>query len=336
MRLAVVLLLVLVGRALAALVSCDTCGAFNAPDAVRCAVCGNPVKKAAASPSPKASPSPAAAPAAAPVPPEPVPSVKSVSAEPVLPDPPEPAESPEPAPSPVTSPSAPPSPASAPEPRERDTPDTGTLVLDSEPEGATVRVRGKTAGSTPFRRTLDEGTYRVVVSAPGYVTERLRLRVRGGATLRRTVTLDRDPSEEKLKKHEDHLAPPSPAPRGPSGTLSVELVKYGEHTTAAGFEVELDGAPAGQGKLASEGLSSRLVRTFRYQRTVPPGPHTVRLSLLGASAVNKNGGSLQEASREFEIQVAPGRTTTLFHTWAGGIEDFARPHACCTRGHRRP
>jgi hypothetical protein len=345
---AVLALVLFVAPALAALVSCDTCGAFNAPDVAKCAVCGSPVKRVLVSPSPKPSPIPSPSATAAPSPPTPVPSVKSVNAEPALPTLPTPepeaSEPPEATPSPSTSPTPAAEPDEPPERVERpERAEKGNLVLESEPSGASVRIRGRAAGNTPLRRMMDAGTYRVAVSLPGYETERVRLRVKGGETSRRVLTLAKERDEEGKGRHEGHpliSASPSPAVlrvpgRGPPGTLIIELVKYGEHTTASSFEVEIDGVPAGQGKLAADNLSSRLVRTYRYTRQVPSGVHSVKIDLLGMPALNKNG-TLQEATREFEIQVAPERTTTLFHTWAGGIEDFARPHQCCTRGHRKP
>ncbi len=61
---------------------------------------------------------------------------------------------------------------------------TGTLSVDSSPQGAEVYVAGAFRGRTPLNVSLDEGTYDVELRLPGYETYRARVQVRSGQTSR--------------------------------------------------------------------------------------------------------------------------------------------------------
>ena len=241
------------------------------------------------------------------------------------------------------------------------------LVLDSVPSGATVRIRGREVGETPLRTSLSPGFYRIALSKTGYDVMRFKVRMRSGQTERKRVELDEDskladtPAIEddvpaKVRRHEGHeQAIPSPSalpeplptpsapiefsdppapPRSGQGTFAIELVHYGDHTLASTFTVEIDGTPAGKGHLIQSELSARMVHVLRYTRPLPAGAHHVRLTLLGVPTI-KGDGTLQEAWRDFDVMVSAGRNTTLYHTWPGGIEEFAKSHACCDRGHKK-
>lgn len=393
-----VLALLVAALPLFALSSCDFCGALNAADAVRCAVCGKapskPTEASAARPSPtppRKTPSAEAPPPVVPkaLPqdtPTPAPSVKASVAAPPTPTPtptptpeptptptpePTPTPTPEPTPTPTPEPTLEPSPEPRPgpaetgpkegvdEPAEDAGPKGSTLIIDSVPQGATVRIRGRVVGETPLRRSMSAGFYRISLTKPGFDVARLRVKLRKGQTERQKVELEEDSSpadtiaiEEDAPAKVDHSGhkldpvptsipsapiefgtPPAP-PRAGQGTLSIELVHYGEQTLASTFSVEIDGNPAGKGHVIKSELSARMVHVLRYQRSLAAGKHTVRLSLLGVPTI-PNGGALQEASREFDVVVGSGRNTTLYHTWPGGIEEFAQSHACCDRGHKK-
>jgi len=61
---------------------------------------------------------------------------------------------------------------------------TGTLSVDSSPQGAEVYVAGSFRGRTPVNISLNEGTYDVELRLPGYETYRARVQVRAGQTAR--------------------------------------------------------------------------------------------------------------------------------------------------------
>ena len=61
---------------------------------------------------------------------------------------------------------------------------TGTLSIDSSPQGAEVYIAGSFRGRTPLNITLNEGSYDVELRLPGYQTYRARVQVRAGQTSR--------------------------------------------------------------------------------------------------------------------------------------------------------
>ncbi|RIH90527.1 PEGA domain protein [Calidithermus terrae] len=70
-------------------------------------------------------------------------------------------------------------------------PPTGTLVIDSNPAGATVYINGQRAGTTPATLTLDSGQYSVQLTYPGYEPYRTTLSVEGGTSTRISANLRR-------------------------------------------------------------------------------------------------------------------------------------------------
>ncbi len=61
---------------------------------------------------------------------------------------------------------------------------TGTLFVDSSPQGAEVYVDGDRVGRTPVRLALNEGTHDVELRLAGYEPYRARVQVRAGQTTR--------------------------------------------------------------------------------------------------------------------------------------------------------
>ena len=61
---------------------------------------------------------------------------------------------------------------------------TGTLSVDSSPQGAEVFVDGGRVGRTPVRLALDEGAHDVELRLAGYEPYRARVQVRAGQTTR--------------------------------------------------------------------------------------------------------------------------------------------------------
>ncbi|GAB5603698.1 PEGA domain-containing protein [Thermus sp. FJN-A] len=68
-------------------------------------------------------------------------------------------------------------------------PRTGTLFLESSPSGAEVYLEGRLQGRTPLRLTLNEGTYRVELRAPGYEPYQATVRVERGRETRLAASL---------------------------------------------------------------------------------------------------------------------------------------------------
>ncbi|GAA6741896.1 PEGA domain-containing protein [Thermus oshimai] len=66
---------------------------------------------------------------------------------------------------------------------------TGTLELDSRPQGAEVYLDGRLVGRTPLRLSLRAGSYELLLQAPGYAAYQARLEVRPGETLRLSADL---------------------------------------------------------------------------------------------------------------------------------------------------
>lgn len=68
-------------------------------------------------------------------------------------------------------------------------PRTGTLFLESSPQGAEVYLDGRLQGRTPLRLTLNEGTYRVELRLPGYEPYGATVRVERGRETRLSASL---------------------------------------------------------------------------------------------------------------------------------------------------
>jgi hypothetical protein len=68
-------------------------------------------------------------------------------------------------------------------------PRTGTLYLETSPQGAEVYLEGRLQGRTPLRLSLDEGTYRVEFRLAGYEPYQATVRVEGGRETRLVASL---------------------------------------------------------------------------------------------------------------------------------------------------
>jgi hypothetical protein len=116
---------------------------------------------------------------------------------------------------------------------------------------------------------------------------------------------------------------PTPVPAA-RGTLIIELNQSGDAMMASSFSVTIDGLPAGQGQLKGGGLlHSGMARSYHYERSLPPGVHRVRLSLMGVNS-DLNERPVQERSRDFTVTVVAGQISKLGHSWTGGIQEFAQ------------
>lgn len=63
------------------------------------------------------------------------------------------------------------------------------VILISRPDGASITLDGKPAGTTPRTLTLGPGKHRVTVEAPGFIAAALELTARSGMEERREVEL---------------------------------------------------------------------------------------------------------------------------------------------------
>jgi len=93
-----------------------------------------------------------------------------------------PAAPPQRSPQPQTSPA----PAPAPEPE----PVMGTLVISSQPDGATVALDGEAVGTTPLTVDRPAGTYQVQVQQEGYRTYASTIEVNAGDTRTEVASLE--------------------------------------------------------------------------------------------------------------------------------------------------
>ncbi|WP_456444850.1 PEGA domain-containing protein [Oceanithermus sp.] len=140
---------------------------------------------------------------------------------------------------------------------------TGTLFVDSSPQGAQVYVDGDPVGRTPVQLALDEGTHDVELRLEGYEPYRVRVQVRAGQTTRlspRLVAVVR------------------------TGTLEVT-------STPDGAEVYVDGVYRGRTRLLMEleaGMHDVEVRmdgytSYRARVRVDPGATTRVFARLTAA-----------------------------------------------------
>lgn len=67
---------------------------------------------------------------------------------------------------------------------------SGSMSIDTTPEGATVLINGETQGTTPFRQTLRVATYDVEIQLPGYTTEHRIIDIPPEGTIRKHITLE--------------------------------------------------------------------------------------------------------------------------------------------------
>lgn len=93
-----------------------------------------------------------------------------------------PASSPQPSPQPQ--------PRSEPEPEPEPEPALGTLVISSQPDGATVALDGEAVGTTPVSVDRPEGTYTVEVRQEGYRTHTSTIDISAGDTRTQVASLE--------------------------------------------------------------------------------------------------------------------------------------------------
>jgi len=95
-----------------------------------------------------------------------------------------------PSPSPQSQTSPEPEPAPRPEPAPEPEPAMGTLVISSQPDGATVELDGEDVGTTPLSLDRPAGTYEVRVAQEGYRTYATSIEVNAGDTRTEVASLD--------------------------------------------------------------------------------------------------------------------------------------------------
>jgi len=123
-------------------------------------------------------------------------------------------------------------------------PTTGTLLLGSSPQGATISVDGVPSGTTPAQLTLAAGGHVVGLTLTGYQPASVVVTIVAGATISRTVNLTAlvtnqspvadftySPSAPAVG---DAISFNGAASSDPDGTLVGFLWDFGDGTTASG------------------------------------------------------------------------------------------------------
>ena len=67
---------------------------------------------------------------------------------------------------------------------------TGILVVESAPDGATVRLNGEVVGTTPWRSSLPVGTWEISLALAGHTPISERIEIAPDATVRRGIELE--------------------------------------------------------------------------------------------------------------------------------------------------
>lgn len=92
--------------------------------------------------------------------------------------------------SPAMPPQESPAPPASPEPAPEPEPARGTLVISSQPDGATVVLDGEEVGTTPLSLDYPEGTYQLRVQQEGYRTYASTVEVNAGDTRTEVASLE--------------------------------------------------------------------------------------------------------------------------------------------------
>jgi hypothetical protein len=188
----------------------------------------------------------------------------------------------------------------------------GTLVVEAEPTGATIRVDGNAAGTGTAREQVEAGTYAVVADAEGYESARRQVEVEPGATRRISFSLQQASGQLVVEARPDSariLVDGEPQGRGRAeatlspGTYSV-AVRAGGHvpidTTAevsvgeqATVDVSLRRA-SGQLVVTTEPdsatveIDGRRAGPAPVVRDLPAGEHEVRATADGYQSTSRN------------------------------------------------
>ena len=65
----------------------------------------------------------------------------------------------------------------------------GTLNISSNPSGATIKLNGKSVGSTPFVKTINIGRYDLTIKKRGYVNHKTIVKIKHNKTTAENITL---------------------------------------------------------------------------------------------------------------------------------------------------
>jgi hypothetical protein len=188
----------------------------------------------------------------------------------------------------------------------------GTLVVEAEPTGATIRVDGNAEGTGMAREQVEAGTYAVVANTEGYESARREVEVEAGATRRIQFSLQQASGQLVVEARPDSariLVDGEPQGRGRAeatlspGTYSVS-VRAGGHvpvdTTAevsvgeqATVDVSLRRA-SGQLVVTTEPdsatveIDGRRAGPAPVVRDLPAGEHEVRATADGYQSTSRN------------------------------------------------
>lgn len=164
-------------------------------------------------------------------------------------------------------------------------PTTGALAMNSKPEGAEVKIDGRTAGRTPLEKSLKVGTYKVRLERRGYRSRERDIRILPGETTELVFELERIPPGRLYVESE-----PSGAALLLDGTEKgrtpfEQKLEVGEYK----LELKLDGY-----KTTEESVTVKSEETMRLsltmERDYPMNPykkwgHAAFWSGLGISAI---------------------------------------------------
>lgn len=177
-------------------------------------------------------------------------------------------------------------------------PAASSLLVASDPSGATVRVDGDSVGATPVSLgDLRAGEYRVVVEAAGFVRADTLVRVAPASGVAVALRL-RPLGGEPLLPAETTVveavpAVPAPAPEGPAPVAPEPA----EPVAPATGSVEVTVRP--WGTITIDGAVRQRDTDVTFREALPAGVHRIRVEhpTLGA--------------REQSVRIRPGRTVPL-------------------------
>lgn len=185
----------------------------------------------------------------------------------------------------------------------------GTLIVESSPSGATVKVDGKLVGVTPIVEPVSEGEHIITIAKPGYLERERKVTVVAGSEENLSIGLQPVP------------APVVEEPKGPDGTVmrSVGWASLGVGLAAAGTGVALvliDEQPV-SGRCTPENIDANGVCRFRHN-TLGSG-----IGLLaGGGAALVAGAVLVGLGYKRKKQAGGGTTARVLPTGTGLIIRF--------------
>ncbi len=172
-----------------------------------------------------------------------------------------------------------------------------TLVLESEPSGASVTVDGWQAGRTPLRLKVAAGRHEVLLAAPGRRASRMAVELATGAGVRRKIVLP--------------AVPPAPAARpGPGQAPSARTARRARPSRRPRAEKRPAGPEsllAEARRLRSEGRDREAAAVYRRLLAKWPGSRAAATArvLLGWLLLRRLGAPAR-ALAEFDTYLRQG------------------------------